>query len=365
MEQNDIYVIYGLTPKKMVMDLLQQARIERDIDKNTRIGLKPNLVVAKPSTSGATTTPGLVEGVIEYLQSHGYRNISILEGSWVGDKTSTAFKVCGYEEIAKKFNVPLVDTQKDSYRAYKAGKYNINVCNSVMGIDYLINMPVLKGHCQTQMTCALKNLKGCIPNSEKRKFHTWGLHEPIAYLNKIIKQNLIIVDALMGDLNFEEGGNPVQMDRVFLGQDPVLIDSYAAGLLGFVASGIDYISMANQIGVGEMDLSKANVVELNKADINKPVFVNQGVAGTLAQYIEENNACSACYASLIHALDRMKGTGHLKRFKGKISVGQGFKGVSQEGIGCGNCTKGFTSHIPGCPPKGIDILSYLKKGLID
>ena len=33
-----------------------------------------------------------------------------------------------------------------------------------------------------------------------------GLHKPIAYLNKAIKQHLIIVDGIMGDLNFEEGG---------------------------------------------------------------------------------------------------------------------------------------------------------------
>jgi hypothetical protein len=38
-----------------------------------------------------------------------------------------------------------------------------------------------------------------------------GLHKPIAYLNKLVKQNLIIVDGLNGDLNFEEGGNPIHV----------------------------------------------------------------------------------------------------------------------------------------------------------
>ena len=41
-----------------------------------------------------------------------------------------------------------------------------------------------------------------------------GLHKPIACLNKAIKQDLIIVDGIMGDLNFEEGGNPVKMNRI-------------------------------------------------------------------------------------------------------------------------------------------------------
>ena len=59
-------------------------------------------MVAKPSNSGATTSPELVEGIIEYFQSKGYMDIRILEGSWIGDRTDRAFKVCGYEEISKQ-----------------------------------------------------------------------------------------------------------------------------------------------------------------------------------------------------------------------------------------------------------------------
>ena len=53
----------------------------------------------------------------------------------------------------------------------------LNVCERAANIDFLINVPVLKGHCQTKITCALKNMKGLIPNTEKRHFHAMGLHE--------------------------------------------------------------------------------------------------------------------------------------------------------------------------------------------
>ena len=45
----------------------------------------------------------------------------------------------------------------------------LSVCRCVQDFDYLINVPVLKGHCQTRVTCALKNMKGLIPNKEKRR----------------------------------------------------------------------------------------------------------------------------------------------------------------------------------------------------
>ena len=49
-----------------------------------RIGIKPNLVVAKPAKSGATTSPEVVESLIGYLHSRGLHDICVMESSWVG-----------------------------------------------------------------------------------------------------------------------------------------------------------------------------------------------------------------------------------------------------------------------------------------
>jgi uncharacterized protein (DUF362 family) len=359
MERDNIFVIYGNTPSVMVKEILSRAKIEDQIDKNAMIGIKPNLVVAKPSSSGATTSPELVAGVIEYLQSKGFNNIIILEGSWVGDRTSSAFRVCGYEKLSKDYGVPLVDLQKDSYKPYSVGGMEINVCDKVMEVDYLINMPVLKGHCQTRMTCALKNMKGCIPNLEKRKFHTMGLHKPIAYLNKVIKNGLIIVDGLMGDLNFEEGGNPVQMDRVIVGRDPVLIDAYVAELMGVELEEVPYIIMAEKIGVGTTKLQQEKIIEINENKNLQKIPKSRRVE-KLARYIEESDACSACYGSLIHALERLDEAGELKNLKDRIHIGQGYKGVEGKGIGVGVCTRGFEVNVQGCPPRAKDIIEGLR-----
>ena len=141
---------------------------------------------------------------------------------------------------------------------------DMEVSDKVLSLDFLINIPVLKGHCQTLVTGALKNMKGCISDREKRKFHTRGLHRPIAYLNKIIKQDFILVDGICGDLDFEEGGNPVQMNRIFCGTDPVLIDSYIAENIGYRPDDVEYIRIAKDIGVGSTDLDRAEVIVLSK-----------------------------------------------------------------------------------------------------
>jgi uncharacterized protein (DUF362 family) len=363
MERDDIYVIYGNDPAAMIKELLEKTEPVKGLDKDALIGIKPNLVVAKPSSSGATTTPQLVEGVIKYLKANGYKRIEIMEGSWVGDYTSDAFRICGYEEISRRYGVPLVDLQRDDSKSVDVGDMKLRVCSSVEKVDYLINMPVLKGHCQTNITCALKNLKGCIPNSEKRRFHTMGLHKPIAYLNKAIKQDLIIVDGLCGDLDFEEGGNPVPMNRLIAGTDPVLLDSYAARLLGFSLEEVQYIKIAESLGVGSSDLSRANIRELNK-DKNMAQKISSRKAQHLARYIDADCACSACYGSLIHALARLDERGELRRLKTKLCIGQGFKNKKFDGTGIGLCTSGAGKCVKGCPPAAKDIINFLENDVL-
>lgn len=205
-------------------------------------------------------------------------------------------------------------------------------------------------------------MKGCIPNKEKRRFHTMGLHKPIAYLNKAIKNDLIIVDGLIGDLNFEEGGNPVKMDRIIVGFDPVLIDSYAASLMGYDPEEISYIKIAESIGVGSCLTSKTQICELNE-DYNTQKIPYSREIERLSKYVEEKDACSACYGSLVHALARLREQGVLSKLREKVYIGQGYKGIKNKGIGVGICTKGFEKNVLGCPPTAKDIINVLKQNL--
>ena len=358
---NRIITTYGQDFFKMTKDVLKKAELEKIIQKGSLIGIKPNLVVAKPSSSGATTSPIIVSALIEYLKEHEYNNLVILESSWIGDSTKRAYKICGYEDISKKYNVPLFDVKQDTYTIKTFNGMNMEVSDKVLSLDFLINIPVLKGHCQTLVTGALKNMKGCISDREKRNFHTRGLHKPIAYLNKIIKQDFILVDGICGDLDFEEGGNPIQMNRIFCGTDPVLMDSYIAANMGYRPHDVKYIRMAEEIGVGSSDVENADIIVLDRDEsIAKPSPSRK--VQKLSQYVNAKDACSACYANLIQALARLDDEGLLYRFKDNpILIGQGYKTREGDGIGIGKCTSGIYKTIGGCPPSTPAILDFLKK----
>jgi uncharacterized protein (DUF362 family) len=360
MDTRDIIMIYGADPEIMTLRLLQESDIANMVSPSSRIVLKPNLVVPSDASEGATTHPQIVEACIRYFKSMGCNNIAIVESAWVGASTEDGFKAHGYNSFVQKYKVDLIDVKRDSYTKISAHGYEIEVSDTILAADILINLPVLKGHCQTTMTCALKNMKGCISDLSKRKFHSWGLHEPIAVLNTIRCADLVLVDSLNGDLDFEEGGNPVQTNRMFVGRDSVLVDTYAANLMGFESEEVEYIDIARQLGVGSADIESARIIELN-ADVAIPMPRPSHRVQSLATHTIASSACSACYGNLIHALARLQERGTLDELGRKVHIGQDYKGKSGCGIGVGICTKGFNQSLPGCPPKALDMVKFLEK----
>jgi uncharacterized protein (DUF362 family) len=358
MDKNEIFVIYGDKPADMAVKLAEAADLEALIgDRRKRIGLKPNLVVSRPADGGATTHPEIAAGLITYLKERGFKTIVILEGSWVGDSTANAFSVCGWRKLAKEMEVELIDTQTDKAHVYDCKGMKIEICDSAMAVNFMINLPVMKGHCQTLLTCALKNNKGVMPDREKRRFHSLGLHKPIAHLNTVARNDFIVVDGICGDLDFEEGGNPVFAGRMFAARDPVLCDAWAAAQMGYSAEEIPYIGLAEKLDLGIGDPLKAKVTELNHPELSaapKPT----GKVRQMAARIQEDRACSACYAGLVFALSRMS-RADLDRLKTPLAIGQGYRG--KKGVlGIGQCTSAFSAFCPGCPPSGTEALNFLR-----
>ena len=274
--------------------------------------------------------------------------------------------------------------QKDKGIERDCRGMKLNVCERAANIDFLINVPVLKGHCQTKITCALKNMKGLNPNTEKRHFHAMGLHEPIAHLNAGLHQDFVVVDNICGDLDFEDGGNPVVMNRIWAGTDPVLIDSYVCQIMHYTTKDVPYIELAEKLGVGSTDLKNSRIIYCEEnarkelrvgcADISKADIQILGEAAEhhiaerrkvvdVADAVEEVESCSACYGYLIPALEMLKNDGLFEKLDTKICIGQGYRGKTGK-LGVGACTCKFEYNVKGCPPTENQIYDFLKQYIL-
>ena len=353
-----IYQIYGKDAHEMTLNLLEASDAIALVPAGGSVALKPNLVVAGVPENGAVTHPGVLSGAIEYFRAHGVQDISVIEGSWVGDETMRAMRRAGYDAVLKQYGVPFHDLKRDKTRPVNTAAGKIDVCCRALDAGLLVDLPVLKGHCQTVMTCALKNLKGCLPDREKRHFHAMGLTKPIAALGAALKPGLIIVDSICGDLNFEEGGTPVETNRMYLGTDAVQIDAYSASLMGLSLSQVDYIELAERYGGGRAAFDEKDIVNLNQPSDVKAYPKPSGTVAKLTRRVRQDRACSACFANLVRAL---YATGYGQDVD--ICIGQGFQGKTFDGLGIGRCCSGASTCVMGCPPTAGQIADALEDNL--
>ena len=350
-----IYQIYGTDAHDMTLALLEASHAIDRVPAGGSVALKPNLVVAGTPDDGAVTHPGVLSGAIAYFKDHGVKDISVIEGSWVGAETGRAMRRAGYDRVLARWDVPFYDLKKDRTRPVRTAAGSIDVCCRALDAGLLVDLPVLKGHCQTVMTCALKNLKGCLPDREKRHFHAMGLTKPIAALGAALKPGLVIVDSICGDLNFEEGGTPVQTNRMFLATDAVQADAYGASLMGLRLSEVPYIELAETYGGGSTGFEPGDIVNLNEPSDAAAYPRPTGTVAQLTRRVAQDRACSACFANLVRAL---YSTGLGKDTD--IRIGQGFQGKTFDGLGIGRCCKGASKCVMGCPPTAQQIADALE-----
>ncbi len=148
---------------------------------------------------------------------------------------------------------------------------NIEIIRKIREVDVFINIPILKHHASTIVTGAMKNLMGLTTRKTNVTFHLGSgkrndpeyLAQCIADLNLVRKPDLILADATRFiTANGPEGPGPVkQLDLVIAGTDSVAIDALGATFLDMLPSDILSVQKGYDLGLGEMDLSKLNIVE--------------------------------------------------------------------------------------------------------
>ena len=360
--------------------------IDQLIASGSRILLKPNLVVAKPNSSGATTNPLILDALIEHLICTSPREIIIGESSEVGDDTMEAYKVTGIQDIAQKWKVTLLDFKKDKQIPidipYGKVLKRVLVTETVKKVDYIINLPILKVHSQTTVTIGMKNLKGCIADKEKSRFHRLNLHQCIADLNTVLIPDLTIVDATLCSFNWELGGMPVRLNTILAGRNTLATDIVAASMLGYRGDEVAHLRLAAQAHLGPTNIEEIDIISSKKI---KKVQPGQN-ADTIKEpnyhlpelEVIEKGTCSSCKGALLAAMRRL----HKERQSPDCTILMGqrlrdreceFAPVFKYGtvklkkplLSIGQCCHWVADHYPikhlkGCPVKAEAIYCHLK-----
>ena len=218
------------------------------------IAIKPNLCNYWTSSSGETTDPKLVEAIIDVFRMYGSPDeICLVESDATVMKTKYSFKMLGYEKLAKRKNVKLINLCADTLLPIKANTttsvlQQIKIPETLTKVDLFVSVPKLKLHPLTGLTCALKNQFGCIPVKRKVVFHK-SINKAIALINKLVTPDLVLVDGIIS-----KGKTPKRLNLIMAGYDPVAVDSIAAKIAGLNPKRIKHIVESKNMGVGSTNV---------------------------------------------------------------------------------------------------------------
>jgi uncharacterized protein (DUF362 family) len=360
----EVFVIYGNQVESMIRQLIERTGVMDRLRPGDTVMIKPNLLVSRQNWVGINTDPRIVEALVKSLKERGIHRITVGDGSGMGYSATKAFEYCGYTKMASRYGLRLVDLEKDEFMEKPVGTEgpfkSLKIARTVLECDFLMNVPLMKAHNETLITCSLKNLKGTLPRAMKTAFHGVNLHKAIAQLNSVLIPDLIVVDGLQGDLHSESGHDPVVMDRIMLGTDPVEVDSVVADTLGYTPRNIRHIAYSVDAGLGSCDLKRIRIQSLNRPSEVERFSPPTHYSKRFPCSISAEGACCTCMGNFIFALERLNEKGLLSD---RISflIGQNPKISGREKdfvIAVGQCAskQGAADFcIDDCPPAASKI----------
>jgi len=262
----NVVILKGENPVETTVNALTM--IQADVDSSLAqsgkkpVLIKPNYINSKHPSTGITTDSRVIEGVVEFLTKRGRASdITIGEGSGFAD-TFEAFRVAGVDQVAQRWNVKLVDLNRDKFvEVYPPSPLSLKktrVAKTALE-SVIISVPKLKPHRMATVTLSLKNMMGALASKGSMHMGT-SLSENIADLASVLNPSVAVVDGIIASEGHETSGNPVAMNVVIAGTDPVAVDAVGAAVMDISPTEVKHLLLAEEKGLGTSNLDEITVL---------------------------------------------------------------------------------------------------------
>jgi uncharacterized protein (DUF362 family) len=408
MDKNLVAIVRYEKPLESVRRAVELSRGLDHLPSRARVFIKPNIVfwtraVAFPKW-GVITTSRVVEDVILLLKERGIDDITVGEGMVTMNPKDLAtpahaFETLGYEKLKQKYGIKYLNIFERPFKKVGFGdgvelRFNADALDS----DFVVDLPVMKTHNQTVVSLGIKNLKGLIDVSSRKKCHNMtpgkDLHFWVSKLADKMPPMLTLQD---GIYTIERGpapdGKMHRSNLLVASADVLSADLVGAAILGYTPEKVPHIMHAADNHGRPWDFSDIEVVGESIEDVARPhaynfeysetdevilptPLVKQGLKGIFYQKYDLSMCtyCSGVNGLMIAAIRfawKGKAWDDVEILTGKsMSPTPGKKKT----IMLGKCI--YQAHkdnpdiqeaipIKGCPPKPADMLKALHQAGID
>ena len=261
-----LYVVHGADPAKMLTaGMARLGGFAAFVRKGRKVTIKANAAWTSRPDQGGNTSPKLVAACVAACRAAGASEVVVPENPC--DGAERAFKTSGIAAAVARAGGRMYAAEDDAHfrevsipkgRALKSARIAIDVLDT----GCLIDLPVVKSHGGSRVTCAMKNWMGSV--ADRTAWHRKGLDQCIADLSTVVRPALVIADAtrVMTTEGPRGPGVVTHPQQLVLGLDPVAVDAYAATLLGYEPFDVPHVRIAHEMGIGCGDLDAVDVVHL-------------------------------------------------------------------------------------------------------
>ena len=242
------------------------------LDSTKKVFIKLNLVGPFEKEKGITTHPVILQAVLDLILPI-TKNVIVGDNPAIRDQIPT-LKKCGLYDTIKNANVEILEgTDFTTITNSNPKIYSkFEVSRQMIDCDLLINLPKIKTHSLTYMTCAEKNFFGLIYGLNKSAWHTKAsnplefgeaLNDLYGALLESFKDKTLfhIADGIIG-LEGEgpsSGGKAKHANCIITSTDAVSIDRVAVELVHLDYEKLYVNKIANDRGYGEGDINKIEI----------------------------------------------------------------------------------------------------------
>ncbi|MBT8378724.1 MAG: DUF362 domain-containing protein [Ignavibacteria bacterium] len=264
-KEYDLIAIKGGEPHLMFDQAIKSlGGMQAFVKKGDSVVVKPNIGWDVIPERAANTNPILVKRIVEHCIEVGAKDVYVFDHTC--DDWNRCYSTSGIERAVKDAGGKIVPGNSERYFqevTVSKGKRlrKTKVHELILESDVFINVPILKSHSSADLTISMKNLMGIV--WDRWYWHRNDLHQCIADFASFRKPDLNIVDAYyVMTKNGPRGvskSDVVTLKSQIVSADIVAADAAAAKLFGSEPNEIDYMKIASDMEIGEIDLSKLNI----------------------------------------------------------------------------------------------------------
>jgi len=228
---------------------------------NAKVFIKPNIVFWTKEVQfpkwGVITTSRVVEDMVVLLKERGINDITIGEGivtSTPRDRETPAhaFKTLGYDVLKKRYGIKYINVFERPFDTVDCGAgVVLNFNTDILHSDFVVDLPVLKTHNQTKVSLGIKNLKGIIDISSRKKSHSAdpkkNLNYHVARLANTMPPMFTLLDGIYTNERGPSFDGRIRRSNILIASANVLsADMVGAKVLGYEPSDIPHLVYAAQ-----------------------------------------------------------------------------------------------------------------------